>query len=96
MDQVGCVPSLQDNFFLGARRLVRPLLAWSPIAMGPRLAERYVVLAVVRRCAWYLKYASSELRADREVVMAAVSNNGHALKYASYALRGILECVGLP
>ena len=60
------------------------------------MAERQFVLAVVRDCAWYLKYASSELRADREVVMAAVSNNGHALKYASYALRGILECVGLP
>ena len=89
VNQVGCVPSLQDNVFLGARRLVRPLLAWPPIAM----AERYVVLAVVRRCAWYLKYASSELRADREVVMAAVTNNGHALKHASYALRADREVV---
>ena len=60
------------------------------------MAERYVVLAVVRRCAWYLKYASSDLRADRAIVMAAVTKSGHALKYASYALRGILECVGLP
>ena len=50
------------------------------------MAERYVVLAVVRRCAWYLKYASSELRADCEVVLAAVTKNGHALKYASDAL----------
>ena len=57
------------------------------------MAERYVVLAVVRRCAWYLKYASSELRADREVVMAAVTKNGHALKYASYALRADREVV---
>ena len=61
--------------------------------MGPRLAERYVVLAVVRRCAWYLKYASSELRADREVVLTAVMQAGSALKYASAELRADLEVV---
>ena len=57
------------------------------------MAERYVVLAAVRRWAGYLKYASSELRADREVVMAAVTKSGHALKYASDAIRADREVV---
>ena len=57
------------------------------------MAERFVVLAVVRRCAWYLKYASSKLRADREVVMAAVTKSGQALEYASPELRADREVV---
>ena len=57
------------------------------------MAERDFVLEVVRRCAWYLKYASSELRADREVVLAAVTKSGHALEYASDALRADREVV---
>ena len=57
------------------------------------MAERHFVLEVVRRCAWYLKYASPELRADREVVLAAVMKCGYALEYASEALRADREVV---
>ena len=80
-------PSAQ--LFFGARSVRPPPLAWPLIIM----AERHFVLEVVQRCAWYLKYASSELRADREVVLAAVTKSGHALEYASDALRADREVV---
>ena len=82
------------HYPLSGARSVQPHQPGPALARPPTImAERYVVLAVVRRCAWYLKYASSDLRADREVVMAAVTKSGHALKYASDALRADREVV---
>jgi len=49
-------------------------------------ADREIVLAVVSKKGYALKYVAEELKADREIVLAAVSQNGSAGQFAAEEL----------
>ena len=51
------------------------------------------VLKKLEYQAYYLEYASEELKSDREFILSAVKKNGSALEYASKELKSDREVV---